>query len=131
MYILERYEPVGRISCLSVHSKNDYLEERCSSFLRNSVESSSWRRKEYLIWCYSFALATVDCVSILYRKIGISSTRKIEAPIAPDTLVLVHKERCHRIPQEGNLKSYFHENLNLLKFYRKLRSLASAANDKY
>jgi hypothetical protein len=107
------------------------LKQDAAVFLRNSVESSSWRRKKYLIWYYSFALAPVDCVSILYRKVCTSSTREIEAPIAPDTLVPVHKERCHRIPQEGNLKSYIHENLNLLKFYRTLRSLASAANDKY
>ena len=36
--------------------------------------------------------------------------------MAPDALVPVHKERFHRIPQDGNL-NYSHEILNLLDFY--------------
>jgi len=84
-----------------------------------------------MIWYDSFTLAPADCTSIIFWNVGTSSTRKIEAQFASDAVVPLYKGRLHRIPQDSNINSYSYGILNLLDFYRKLRSLASEANDKY
>jgi len=76
--------------------------------------------RKYIIWYDSFTLAPAACVSIIFWNVCTSSTRKIEVPIAPDALVPVYKERAHRIPQDGNLNSYFSRDPKSVRLLQKI-----------